>query len=376
MNETSHKIRSMNHIARRIAATLVVASAGWLLTGCGGGEPDEEAPVVRLVKMLEVSSQGTTRRLEYPGRVSADVQSELSFEVPGRISSFPVREGQWMQEGELIARLDDRNFQAQLTSDQARLDAARADYDRFEALLSKGAVSKRDLESRKRNYEVARANLSITEKALEDTELRAPFTGRVARKLVDDFQNVLAKEPIVLLEDDTVLEIKADVPERVLATNMDEVDLQSLTRMLEPRVSITSLPGRSFPAQLKEMATTANPMTRTFEVTFSFEPEENVRILTGMTARITVDELVAEANSDQGFVIPSNATAVDDQGNTFVWRVNQPSMQVERVLVEPGAMSSAQITVFGGLSDGDIIAISGVHQLRGGMQVQRMSEDG
>jgi len=376
MNETSHKIRSLNHIARRMLATLVIALAGWLVTGCGGGEQDEEAPVARPVKMLEVSSQSTTRRLEYPGRVSATLQSELSFEVPGRISSFPVREGQWMQEGELIARLDDRNYQDQLTSSQARLDAAKADYDRYEALLSKGAVSQRDLESRKRNYEVARASLSITEKALEDTELRAPFTGRVARKLVDDFQNVLAKEPVVLLQDDTVLEIKADVPERALATDMLEVDLRSLTRRLEPRVSITTLPGRSFPAQLTEMATTANPTTRTFEVTFSFKPEENVRILTGMTARITVNELVAEANSNQGFVIPSNATGVDDQGNTFVWRVNQPSMQVERVLVESGAMSSAQITVFGGLSDGDLIAISGVHQLREGMQVQRMSEDG
>ena len=376
MNETSHKIRSMNHIARRFAVTLVVVLAGWLLTGCGGGEPDEEAPVARPVKMLEVSSRGITKRLEYPGRVSVAVQSELSFEVPGRINSFPVREGQWMQEGELIARLDDRNYQDQLTSSQAKLDAAKADYDRFEALLSKGAVSKRDLESRKRNYEVARASLSITEKALEDTELRAPFAGRVARKLVDDFQNVLAKEPVVLLQDDTVLEIKADVPERALVTDMAEVDLRSLTHRLKPRVSITTLPGRSFPAQLKEIATTANPTTRTFEVTFSFKPEENVRILTGMTARITVDEFVTEANSNQGFVIPSNATAVDDQGNTFVWRVNQPSMQVERVLVESGAMSSAQITVFGGLSDGDLIAISGVHQLREGMQVQRMSEDG
>jgi len=365
----------MNHCARRMAVAFIVALAGSLLTGCGGGEPDEEAPVVRPVKMLKVSSQSTGKRLEYPGRVSPTVQSELSFEVPGRISSFPVREGQWMQEGELIARLDDRNYQAQLTSSQARLDAAKADYDRFKELLNKGAVSQRDLESRRRNYEVARANLTITEKALEDTELRAPFAGRVARKLVDDFQNVLAKESIVLLQDDTILEIKADVPERALATDMEEADLRSLTRRLVPRVSITSIPGRSFPAQLKEMATAANPATRTFEVTFSFKPEENIRILPGMTARITVEELAAEGDLNRGFVIPANATVVDDQGQSFVWRVNQTSMQVKPVLVEPGAMNNAQITVFGGLSDGDLIAISGVHQLREGMQVQRMSED-
>ena len=129
----------MNHIARRMAVAFIVALAGSLLTGCGGGEPDEEAPVVRPVKMLKVSSQSTGKRLEYPGRVSPTVQSELSFEVPGRISSFPVREGQWMQEGELIARMDDRNYQAQLTSSQARLDAAKADYDRFKELLNQGS---------------------------------------------------------------------------------------------------------------------------------------------------------------------------------------------------------------------------------------------
>ena len=366
----------MNHIAGRMTITLLLALAGSLATGCGRNEPDAEAPVVRPVKMLEVSSQSAGIRLEYPGRVSPLIQSEHSFEVPGRISSFPVREGQWMQEGELIARLDDSNYRAQLTSSQAKVNAAKADYDRFRDLLDKGAVSQRDLESRRRNFEVASANLKITEKALADTELRAHFNGRVARKLAQDFQSVLAKEPVVLLQDDTVLEIKADVPERVLATEIDDADLRQLTRMLAPSVSITAIPGRSFPARLKEMATTANPTTRTFEVTFSFEPDTNVRILPGMTARITVDQPVTSGIPDRGFVIPSNATSIDDQGKAFVWRVDRASMQVEPVVVELGAMNGAQVMVHGGLSDGDLIAISGVHHLQQGMQVIQMSEDG
>ena len=142
----------MNHIASRMTITLLVALAGSLATGGGRNEPDAEAPVVRPVKMLEVSSQSTGKRLEYPGRVSPLIQSELSFEVPGRISSFPVREGQWMQQGELIARLDDSNYRAQLESSQAKVNAAKADYDRFKDLLDKGAVSQRDLESRQRNH--------------------------------------------------------------------------------------------------------------------------------------------------------------------------------------------------------------------------------
>ena len=354
---------------------LLVAFVAAVITGCGGAEPETEIPIVRSIKMVEITSQSSGRRLEYPGRVSPVVESELSFEVPGRINYFPVKEGQWLEEGEVIARVDDHNFRAELASFQSRLNATQADYDRFTELLANGAVSQRDVESRRRNFEVAQSNLAVAEKALEDTELRAHFAGRVARKLANDFQNVMAKEPVILLQDDRILEVKADVPERALTTDAAHLSVDSLTRQLSPRVSITSIPGSSFPAQLKEMATAANPTTRTFEVTFSFEPDEGVRILPGMTARITVQQPVDDKNPAQGFMMPSNATAIDDNGGSFVWRIDRSSMRAEAVAVELGAVSSANVTVYGDLSEGDLIALSGVHQLREGMQVQRLSEE-
>ncbi len=365
----------MNNYSRKLAGSLHAALAAVLIAGCGGADPEIASPIVRPIKMMEITNRSMGRRLEYPGRVSPIVESELSFEVPGRISYFPVKEGQWLEEGEVIARLDDSNFRAEVTSYQARLKAAQADYDRYTELLANGAVSQRDLETRRRNRDVAQSNLAIAEKALGDTELRAHFAGRVARKLANDFQNVLAKEPVVLLQDDRVLEIKADVPERALATDSAQLTVDSLTRRLSPSVSITSIPGSSFPAQIKEMATAANPATRTFEVTFSFEPEGGVRILPGMTARITVRQPVDDENPDQGFMIPSNATAIDDEGRSFVWRVDRSSMRVESVIVDLGAVISANVNIYGDLSDGDLIALSGVHQLREGLQVRRLSEE-
>lgn len=364
----------MDNRVIKIAGAFCPVLVAVFIAGCGGGEPEKESPVVRPIKMMEISSQSKGRRLEYPGRVSPVVESELSFEVPGRISNFPVKEGQWMEQGELIARLDDRNFQADVTSFQARLSAAQADYDRFTELLANGAVSQRDLETRRRNFEVAQSNLAVAEKALEDTELRAHFAGRVARKLANDFQNVLAKEPVILLQDDRVLEIKADIPERALTTDTAQLSAELLTQRLSPSVSITSIPGSSFPAQIKEMATAANPATRTFEVTFSFEPE-GVRILPGMTARITVVRPISEEGPNRGFMIPSNATAIDDNGRSFVWRIDKLSMQAEAIVVELGAVTGSDVTISGDLSDGDLIALSGVHQLREGLQVQRLSEE-
>ena len=364
----------MSICAGKLAGALSVVLAAVFVAGCGSGEPEDVSPVVRPIKMMEVTSRTTGRRMEYPGRVSPVTESELSFEVPGRIDYFPVIEGQWVDEGEVIARLDDHNYRAEVTSFQARLNAAQADRDRFEELFASGAVSQRDLETRRRNYEVAQSNLAIAKKALADTELRAHFAGRIARKLANDFQNVVAKEPVVLLQDDRALEIKVDVPERALITDTSRLGVDDLTRKLSPRVSITSIPGSSFPAKITEMATAANPTTRTFEVTFSFEPEGGVRILPGMTARIVVDQPVDDESPDRGFMIPSNATAIDDNGRSLVWRVDRSSMRTEAVVVELGAVTGANVSVTGGLSDGDLIALSGVQQLREGMQVQRLSE--
>ena len=358
----------------KIRSLLLLAAV--LAAGCSGGEPVEAVPVVRPIKMLQINSQSVGKRLEYPGRVSAVVQAELSFEVAGRIDYFPVREGQRVIEGEVIARIDNRNYQADFAASQARLESAKSDYDRFTALLEKNAVSQRNLESRRRNYEVAKADLDIAAKALEDTELQAQFDGRIALRLVDNHQNVQAKQPVVLLQDDSLLEIKADVPERDLIAETGDTTAAELTQRLNPFVSITSIPGRTFPAELKEVATAANPTTRTFEVTFSFEPPSDVRILPGMTARITVEQPVSEDTPVLGFLIPSNATVIDDDGNTIVWRVGGSSMQVEPVLVELGGITGAQVTVTGGLADGDLIAISGVHQLREGTRVRQMSDDG
>ena len=69
--------------------------------------------------------------------------------------------------------------------------------------------------------------------------------------------------------------------------------------------------------------------------------------------------------------IPANATVSDDEGKPFVWRVDPSSMRVHPAPLELGELSGSEVSVLGGLSDGDLIAISGVHQLREGMAVRR-----
>jgi RND family efflux transporter MFP subunit len=354
-------------LARCIVFALGAAAVLWL-AACGKEEPVAEAPVVQAVKLLTVGSAASADARVYPGRVSAVKEATVAFEVGGRIVSLPVREGELVQKGAVLARLDARDYEAKLAAARADRGAAEADYLRFQELLAKDAVSQREFEMRERNFEVAKSRIDIAEKDFEETELRAPFSGLVARKLVDDFENVQAKQPILLLQDAGGVEIKVDLPEADLLRIQRTAETKALVSELTPMVSLASAPGSSYPAKLKELATSADPTTRTFQATFSFKRPETAVILPGMTARITIMPPMVGVG---GVRIPSSAAVADDTGKAYVWKVNESSMTVSKAMVTLGELTGADVGVESGLSSGDVIAVSGVHHLRDGMEIKR-----
>jgi RND family efflux transporter MFP subunit len=224
---------------------------------------------------------------------------------------------------------------------------------------------------RQRRYEVTLADLETAQKAVEDTLLIAPFAGRVAKKLVKDFQNVNAKQAVLIRQDDSSLELVVNVPERDLTKKAQSRTLEEATRRLAPEVSVTAIPDESFPARLKEISTTADTVTRTFRATFAFDKPSDVQVLPGMTAKVAINR-PGSGERQTGFSIPAQATLADDTGAAYVWVVDPEAMTVSRRMVELGEMSGADVVVRSGLAGGDVVAISGVHQLREGMPVRRL----
>jgi RND family efflux transporter MFP subunit len=355
----------------RGACQLVLCIALGIAALACGEEPVEQESVARPVKVLELGAGASAARLEYPGEISAAQHSEMAFEVPGKIIEFPVMEGQQVEKGTLLARLDPRDFDAELGKARANVAQAKSDYERYKTLYEQGVEAQATLEAKQRRYEVTLADMETTQKAVEDTRLVAPFAGRVARKLVKDFQNVNAKEAVLILQDDSSLEIVVNVPERDLTVGRREGTPEEASRRLAPVVTVTSIPDRSFPARAKEIATTADPVTRTFQATFAFASPADVNILPGMTAKVSINRPGSRGPS-RGFSIPARATLADESGGATVWVVDPDSMTVRRAKVELGEMSGAEVEVRSGLSSGDLIAISGVHQLREGMPVRRL----
>ena len=357
-------------IDTRFLAILLAAS---LLPACGGEPEVVTEPPARSVKMMTIGDESVKVAWEYPGAITATRNVDLGFEVPGKIIELPIEDGLKVKEGDLLGRLDPTDYEAARDAALANRRAMRSADVRAKAIFKEGAGSQAEVDKTQRDIKVAEQEVKKAQKALDDTSLMAPYDGVVGERIADNFQNVRAKQTILIFQDTSSLEMDVTVPERDFVRMEQGLTLEERTARAHPTVEISALPGRLFDARIKSFTATADPVTRTYKATFAFENPEDVNILPGMTARVIVNvppEVIAQNATLGGIRIPVVASASDEQGNAYVWRVDPDTMKVSRVPVMLGHMSGADIQVSSGLSKGDRIAISGAAHLQEGMKVR------
>ncbi len=352
-----------------LTAALPLAIACLLVVGCD--KQEQEAPeVIRPVKMMTIGASSAGGVREFPGQVRAAEEIELSFEVPGRLIELHAREGLTVASGTLVAVLDPRDFEAARDRELARRNEARADYQRNRTLYERDAISLRDLEVVRRQFEVAEANLRQAEKALEDTRLYAPFDGKIAGRLVENRENITAKQPVVVFHDDSSLEIRASFPEGDFLRIRDLGTVKDMTARLKPTVEISATNGAPIEAWVKELRTTADPVTRTYDVVLGFEPPTGTAVTSGMTARVTITLAATEG----ALLIPSSAMVSGAGHKSLVWVYNETEGAVHGREVEVGNMTGDEIEILSGLEDGETIAILGASNLTEGMKVRPLGD--
>jgi RND family efflux transporter MFP subunit len=358
--------------APRLAAVMLTT---FLLVACGDEAPPEKKEIVRPVKLMTIDAGGAGSTLEYPGEVSAARSVELGFEVAGKIVELPISDGMAVEKAAVLGRLDDADYVAARDAAEANRKATESAYERAKRIFDQGAGSQAEVDKTLRDIDVAKQSLKQAQKALNDAVLKAPFSGRVARKIADNFQNVQAKEPILLLEDISSLELDINVPEQDFARMKPGVSLAQRTELVKPEIQVSTISGRSFAAKMKSFETAADPTTRTYKATFAFKKPADVNVLPGMTAKVIL-HIPGNVMKDVGggFLIPAAAAIVDTDGSAYVWRFDQGSSQVSRATVTLGDMSGESVRVLSGLQGGDRIAISGAAHLQEGMKVRPLAE--
>ncbi|MCL6414333.1 efflux RND transporter periplasmic adaptor subunit [Aestuariirhabdus sp. Z084] len=346
----------------------VAVSLPLLLIGCGKEEQAAAPEVIRPVKTVVVTSPETANVRVFPGVIDAAQKVDSSFRISGKLQELLVREGDQIEKGQVIAKLDPTDYQITERDRQARYQEAKANFERAAQLLPQGHISKADYDRLDATYKSADAALAEARQDLAYTTLLAPFSGRVAQRLVENFQEIQAKQPIIELQDTSSLEVKVDIPEG----DIKRLRADGATPTLEARFGPAD--DQIFPLEIKEYSTVADAKTQTFRVTLAMETPSNFTVLPGMTTSVLMNMNIATGKGR--FVIPVSAVRGDVSLQPEVWIVQgeEGDMSVTSRMIEVSTMSSIDIGVLKGLNEGDRIVTAGVAFLVEGQKVRLLEE--
>jgi len=374
----------INYSQKRVPLTLISCFFFiflFFLQGCGKEEIAEKK-IIRPVKAMKVTEVLQFRQRQFPGTAKATQEIDLSFRVSGPLITLPVDIGDEVSVGDVVARIDPRDYEVELRSAQGELNEsiaimkrANADYKRVKTIFETdpGAISQISVDNALQARDSARAKVdaltaSVATKndRLKYTHLKAPFDGVVVNKYVENFQDVRQKQAVVRIVDKSQIEMIISIPENLIM-------LASTAENIE--VIFDPFPDRKIPAEIKEIGAEASKTTRTYPVTLIMEQPDDITILPGMAGKATGHAPEDQSMVPKGRLVPVDAIfSPDDIDKTYVWIIDEKSKQVTKQEVTTGRLSNTGILVTDGLETGVWIAIAGVHNLREGMEVRILEE--
>jgi RND family efflux transporter MFP subunit len=332
---------------------------------CTAAPAMADTAAVKPVKLMTVVAGEHVPTRHFFGQVVARKSVDLAFQVGGELIEFPVREGEIVPKGALIARLDQETFQ--LSLEQARLQKDQADrtFSRLQK-LSGNAVSTVTIDDAETEVQLAAIALKNAEYALEHTTLVAPFDALVASRNTSEFNMVGAGASVVRLHDMSEIRIEIDVPEILFQFSGDRTDVV-FTAMFPAHET-------SFPVSIREFQAEADSIGQTFKITLGMEPQEGLNVLPGSSVNVTVS-MGSETNR---IVLPATAllpTGNDNELSVMVFTPSDDTGQgtVSRRIVKIEPQPTGKFLVLSGLEGGEEIVLTGGHALEDGQAVRRFT---
>ncbi|MDT8900191.1 efflux RND transporter periplasmic adaptor subunit [Anaeroselena agilis] len=345
----------------------VIVIAGLLLAGCGTEEKArEEAPLVRT---QVVRMGGAGQPVSYSGEVRGRYESQLAFQVGGKIVRRAVELGSAVNPGDTLLEIDPKDISqavavsaAQVYSAESQLKLAENNLHRYRQLYEQAAVSRAQYEQYQNAYDAAlaaarqaSAQHAQTSNQLGYSVLRANGAGVISAVNAEVGQVVSAGQAVVTLVRDGEREVEIDVPE-----NRGE----ELRKAGKISVNFWALPGVALAGKVREVAPMADKVSRTYKVRVSL-PDCPPEVKLGMTATVTVTP-PASGNGRSAYI---PLAAVYQTGDSpCVWVVDKGAVVLRKVRL--GAFGDGKVEVAEGLADGETIVTAGVHKLREGLKVR------
>ena len=370
-----------------LAAVLLAVGLGSYALYNNIAHKPQTAKLVPIVRTYTVGTAAATAAATYPGEVRGRYESQLAFQVAGKINARMVNVGDSVRAGQVLLALDPKDVSQSVEATAAQLASARASYKlaadnaaRYSSLYAQGAVSEaaRDqyqtqLEAASAALRQAQAQANVSSNQLGYTQLVSDTDGVVTALNAEVGQVVAAGTPIATVVRSGEREVHISVPEGA-----------SLSVGQKAQISFWALPGVEAAGFVREIASMADPVTRTYKVCVAV-PDLPAAAKLGMTAKVSLapEQRAAVSGAAAGastateptspaFTIPAQAL-YQVNGKTQVWVVRDNKAQLVEVKVN--GYSGNEVLIEQGLSRGDKVITAGLAKLVPHQEV-RLEEGG
>ena len=370
-----------------LAAVLLAVGLGSYALYNNIAHKPQTAKLVPIVRTYTVGTAAATAAATYPGEVRGRYESQLAFQVAGKINARMVNVGDSVRAGQVLLALDPKDVNQSVEATAAQLASARASYKlaadnaaRYSSLYAQGAVSEaaRDqyqtqLEAASAALRQAQAQANVSSNQLGYTQLVSDTDGVVTALNAEVGQVVAAGTPIATVVRSGEREVHISVPEGA-----------SLSVGQKAQISFWALPGVEAAGFVREIASMADPVTRTYKVCVAV-PDLPAAAKLGMTAKVSLapEQRAAVSGAAKGdatateptspaFTIPAQAL-YQVNGKTQVWVVRDNKAQLVEVKVN--GYSGNEVLIEQGLSRGDKVITAGLAKLVPHQEV-RLEEGG
>jgi len=349
---------------RRLSAAAALAGLA-LLAGCGKEQPKAEPPRPALTVIAAPAPAFDTA---FSGTIQPQTQSALSFRVLGRIISRPIKAGDRVEAGQIVAAIDPTSYEAAARAAAATLASARAQFEnaasteaRQSALLAKKTASQAAFDSAEQarasaqaSMQQAEASLVKAREQLSYTVLRAEYSGIVTTTSAEIGQTVSPGQAVANVAEPTRRDAVIDAPEAAI----DSFFLgEKFTVALQINPEIVAS------GSLREISPESDAATRSRRLKIALEnPNREFRLGSTISARVASGE-------DPLIRLPVSAV-LHEGDKTSVFIVDPQTMKVALRAIDVAPDRDGRFLVRGGLHGDERVVVAGVHRLKDGQQVR------
>lgn len=365
----------MQILVPRAALLVPVLAALALVPLAGCGKKTEAARTeIRPVRTVVADPRPIEDDREAIGEIKPRYESDIGFRVAGKVVSRAVDIGAAIKKGDLLARLDEQDFQNKLRSAEADVSSAnavlieaQATEERQNQLIAKGVTTRANVDAAVKNrrsaeakLESAKASLDLAKDQLAYAELKADFDGVVTAVGAEPGQVVNVGQMVVRLARPGEVDAVFNIAESAFRERKKGDETPQII------VSLLSSPSVVTEGRVREVAPVADPTTRTFRVKVSLEnPPQAMRFGASVLGRL-------KESTAPVVVLPGSAL-YDQGGKPAVWVFETASESVKLKPVVVARYETDRVVLSEGLAKGDIVVTAGVNRLREGQKVRLLA---